>query len=309
LEIYEDTAADPDAADVDNPGTYTHGIALKVGNKNYSLNPDPTFGTLIVVDGGNTIVLTPYSKSEYEADDHIGWAQEAAIKDAATDPYSNVRTVKFGGGFTMNKGHWYTFVLPFKTNVMEVMGAFGQYISIELLDKANSGKGVAKFKLIGGTIKANQPFLIQIYDEKDGLNLDNVVFANKTIEYAANPQDVDDDSETKLVGTYKGIIGYNDEFVKGKQWYMAISNGTWYSSATGYTRPTGAYLDIELNGSEAPIIYIEDPETGTTGIMEMDVEKKALSTEGWYTVSGVKLQGAPTQKGVYIKDGKKVIIK
>ena len=178
-----------------------------------------------------------------------------------------------------------------------------------MLDKDNSGKGVAKFKLIGGTIKANQPFLIQIYDEKDGLNLDNVEFAGKTIKYSANPQDVDDDSETKLVGTYKGIIGYNDEFVKGKQWYMAISNGTWYSSATGYTRPTGAYLDIELNGSEAPIIYIEDPETGTTGIMEMDVEKKALSTEGWYTVSGVKLQGAPTQKGVYIKDDKKVIIK
>ena len=294
------------AANVDEPGTYTEGIELLIGNENYILSPVHTYGTLIVVDGDDTIVLTPYSKKEYEADDHIGWAQEAAIKDAATDPYGNVRTVKFGGGFTMNKGHWYTFVLPFETNVMEVMGAFSQYISIELLDKANSGKGVAKFKLIGGEIEANQPFLIQIYEDK---NLDEVEFVNKEIEYAANPQDVDDDSETKLVGTYKGIIGYNDEFVKGKQWYMAISNGTWYSSATGYTRPTGAYLDIELNGSEAPIIYIEDPETGTTGIMEMDVEKQALSTEGWYTVSGVKLQGAPTQKGVYIKDGKKVIIK
>ena len=297
------------AANVDEPGTYTEGIELLIGNENYILSPVHTYGTLIVVDGDDTIVLTPYSRSEYEADDHIGWAQEAAIKDAATDPYGNVRTVKFGGGFTMNKGHWYTFVLPFKTNVMEVMGAFDQYISIELLDKANSGKGVAKFKLIGGEIKANQPFLIQIYEDK---NLDEVEFKDKAIEYAANPQDVDDDSKTRLVGTYKGIKGYGEgeEFVKGKQWYMAISTGVWHSSPDGYTRPTGAFLDIDMDGvAGAPVIYIEDPETGTTGIMEMDVEKQALSTEGWYTVSGVKLQGAPTQKGVYIKDGKKVIIK
>jgi hypothetical protein len=187
-----------------------------------------------------------------------------------------------------------------------VSNKFG-YASIEILDPANSGKGVAKFKLIGSDIEANQPFLIQIYADK---KLNTITFENKEIVYSANPQDVDDDSKTRLVGTYKGIIGYGEEFVKGKQWYMAISNGTWYSSEDGYTRPTGAFLDIDMDGvAGAPVIYIEDPETGTTGIMEMDVEKQALSTEGWYTVSGVKLQGAPTQKGVYIKDGKKVIIK
>ena len=67
------------------------------------------------------------------------------------------------------------------------------------------------------------------------------------------------------------------------------------------------FLDDDLKlGALPDTNYIKSIVTAEE---EMDVEKKALSTEGWYTVSGVKLQGAPTQKGVYIKDGKKVIIK
>ena len=34
-----------------------------------------------------------------------------------------------------------------------------------------------------------------------------------------------------------------------------------------------------------------------------------MSPEGWFNLRGMKLQGAPTEKGVYIKDGKKIVIK
>jgi hypothetical protein len=36
---------------------------------------------------------------------------------------------------------------------------------------------------------------------------------------------------------------------------------------------------------------------------------KAYNAEGWYTVNGIKLQSAPTEKGVYINNGKKVVVK
>ena len=32
------------------------------------------------------------------------------------------------------------------------------------------------------------------------------------------------------------------------------------------------------------------------------------SDGAWYTLTGVKLQGEPTEKGIYVKDGKKVAI-
>ena len=88
---------------------------------------------------------------------------------------------------------------------------------------------------------------------------------------------------------------------------MATSDGKWYSSATGYTRPTGAFLDI-ANAGSAPIIYIEDPENGATAIMSIGVDESA-NVQGWYTVNGMKLDKAPVEKGVYVKDGKKVVIK
>ena len=33
-----------------------------------------------------------------------------------------------------------------------------------------------------------------------------------------------------------------------------------------------------------------------------------LQSEGWYTLDGRKLSGVPTQKGIYINNGKKVVI-
>jgi hypothetical protein len=34
-----------------------------------------------------------------------------------------------------------------------------------------------------------------------------------------------------------------------------------------------------------------------------------IHTDGWYTVAGVKLNGKPSQNGVYIFNGKKQVIK
>lgn len=46
---------------------------------------------------------------------------------------------------------------------------------------------------------------------------------------------------------------------------------------------------------------------GTTGIGS--VENGEQGNESWYDLNGRKLQGKPTQKGLYIKNGKKVVIK
>ena len=35
----------------------------------------------------------------------------------------------------------------------------------------------------------------------------------------------------------------------------------------------------------------------------------ATAVDGWYTLNGIRLQGAPTEKGVYINNGKKIVIK
>ena len=75
-----------------------------------------------------------------------------------------------------------------------------------------------------------------------------------------------------------------------------------------------AYLHYspDKGSAAAPIITIEDVDfgTGTTSIKTLNVETmKAYDVDGWYTLNGVKLQSMPTEKGIYINNGKKVVVK
>ena len=47
----------------------------------------------------------------------------------------------------------------------------------------------------------------------------------------------------------------------------------------------------------------------TTSIGEIDMETGEFDFSGWYTLDGVKLNGKPTKKGIYINNGKKIVIK
>ncbi len=46
-----------------------------------------------------------------------------------------------------------------------------------------------------------------------------------------------------------------------------------------------------------------------TGVETIDNEQSTIDNDGWYTINGVKLNGKPTEKGIYIFNGKKVVVK
>lgn len=59
--------------------------------------------------------------------------------------------------------------------------------------------------------------------------------------------------------------------------------------------------------SHASKMYFVDGET--TGIIAPKNDNGEMTTDKWYTIDGRMLQGIPTQKGVYILNGKMVVIK
>ena len=75
-------------------------------------------------------------------------------------------------------------------------------------------------------------------------------------------------------------------------------------------RPFEAYTLHRDNQNPAPqfIMIGGDMGNGTTGIEEL-VDKRMNTNDSWYTIDGRKLQGAPTSKGLYIRNGKKVIVR
>jgi len=253
-----------------------------------------TAGQLTVSEA---LVLNRPAKAVVEAD---ATADDAASVIAAA--HGKTVNVKFGT-FNMIAEKWYPIVLPFATTVREISTKFG-YAVVNILNEANTDETKIAFKLHMGAIPANTPFVVKIDEAK---NMNTVTFANKTIENKANPE-VSDASGVRFIGSYSHKVGF-----KANEYFFSTSaskNDYYYGSATNstYMAPLGAYFQVPA-GSAARTIEFEEPNGNTTAINVISVDNKIMNTEGWYTVNGMKLEGAPTQKGVYIRNGKKVVIK
>ena len=52
-----------------------------------------------------------------------------------------------------------------------------------------------------------------------------------------------------------------------------------------------------------------DGQVTAIGTLETRTGEVRFDPEAWYTLNGVRLSGQPTQKGIYVNNGKKVVIK
>ena len=72
-------------------------------------------------------------------------------------------------------------------------------------------------------------------------------------------------------------------------------------------QPYTSYLDLGgFTGTREVVVILEEEDGSTTAINAAELQN-LKSAEGLYRIDGVKVQGATTQKGVYIQDGKKFV--
>ena len=99
-------------------------------------------------------------------------------------------------------------------------------------------------------------------------------------------------TEPTPVKVGQGYILYKDEFVK-------VSTGTLPADI--------AFLSIQgVAASRLSIFNAFDDDEEVTGV---DVVKTDVESGKWYTIDGKILSGRPTKKGLYVKDGQKVVIR
>ena len=92
-----------------------------------------------------------------------------------------------------------------------------------------------------------------------------------------------------------GELSYGDAVTVGAfRWIIRVESK--YGSEPAYAR--------EMH-------FFDGEEEETTGIISIENGKLRIdnSSDAWYTIDGVKLDGKPHAKGVYIQNGRKVIIK
>ena len=271
-------------------GEYTSGIVLDYTDdfaKNYDF--DPT--------AAGTVWVIPEDALVLDRDD-----ADLAAKIEAANGENKFIAFK---GITLKAGRWNTLVLPFDTSVEELSNEFG-YSVVDMLDETNTNANTITISLAFGDIPANTPFLIQ--PKEDVVLSDGFCFFDTPVVYSENPV-AEDGANHKLVGTYTGVsIEANsaDKYV-----YQPSAKEFRHPGANGANlKPLMAYLQDETGAATRIFIQEPDGENTVTAIGEIaaEVENEAQATDGWYSVSGMKLNAAPTQKGIFIKDGKKFLI-
>ena len=88
-------------------------------------------------------------------------------------------------------------------------------------------------------------------------------------------------------------------------WANEYTSGNEGGSTSGVTDPTAAAAAREISLS----FFDDDEESETTGIKQVDTTAQRTDSNVFYTLEGVKLNNRPTQRGIYIHNGRKVVIK
>ena len=141
-------------------------------------------------------------------------------------------------------------------------------------------------------------------EDNSKLNLNTVQFDGKLI--SSDEYEEVDPRGNIFFGVYAPTAVYGHEFAAPTKAGVIKRLGAFDASDPYTVVPTAGYF--KMADAQARI-FVEEPDGTTTVIKGITTEGVAIPVEGWYTLNGVKLQGAPTEKGVYINNGKKVVLK
>ena len=150
-------------------------------------------------------------------------------------------------------------------------------------------------------MKANTPFLLK-----------NTTSEEKTILLIpCNEPDLAVTVAKEFKGT-EGPCVFSEELMATGDFY--VCNGIEFIKVrgAGTLAANKAYLFVEGNNTPASIPFrrsIGGEGEGTTSIDNLNVNDNLNDNEAtWYDLNGRKLNGKPAQKGIYIKNGRKVVV-
>lgn len=230
--------------------------------------------------------------------------------DGATD-----KAVTLRGRTLYKDGDWNTMCLPF--SLASLTGTPFENATIMELDTENTydtdkktgydaeNNTIYLYFKNAMTIETGKPYLVKW---ESGSDITDPVFSNVTI---ANEQH-DVTSEDGKV-SFKGI--YSPKTLSGgdnSNYYLGAANQLYWSSVDRTMNAFRAYLHVNLTDAPAGErefkMNFEDDETTSVSEKRMVNNDIFVTATGWYDLQGRKLSSKPNKPGMYIYNGKVVIV-
>ncbi len=221
-------------------------------------------------------------------------------------------------GRTLYKdGAWNTLCLPFSLSAAQIAahadfaGATLMTLDVTQKNGFNTEDGTLYLWFKTATeIEAGVPYLVKW---TSGDDISNPVFQGVTISNST-VQTVESETTgleiVQMVGTYSPVSVIADD---KSILFLGDANTLYYSSIDRQIRSCRAYFSVPyVKGhpeAKARAFALNFDGEETTGILEVSAKSNEVKDDVWYLLDGVRLSGKPTQRGMYINKGKKVLVK
>ncbi len=228
-------------------------------------------------------------------------------------------TRKFSKGADGSGNGWSTIILPFDVDastggVKNGSTPIRWFTSSSDTDKdfwvykfITDGKGTVKFDHAGNIMKANTPYLITMPSDHWGVEYK---LTGTPITFEATDAVIKSNEKNTQSGFYYMFTGGSQKQSVTDAYVLNDEGNKFKTTASGTVPAFQAYFYPSSHNLQADALAIgfvgHDEATGIVELTTDDVQESV--DDAWYTINGVKLTGKPTEKGVYIHNGRKYII-
>ena len=240
------------------------------------------------------------------------------------------RNVVLNGRTLYKDGKWNTIFLPFNVDMTDPAGPLYGATYRTVTDASISGTTLnitfAEKRNVGyddNTLIAGVPYIIKWdkasdYVDDDAHNIVNPVFAGVEIQNVGGDY-VNADQSVWFVGTYDALTDITTRTMSGYDvLLMGGDNTLRYAGSGASLGAFRAYFLVDptkvgdSNQASARLtsFNIDFGDDNATGIISVNGSGLMVNgSDAWYTLDGRRLQGQPTQRGMYINNGRKIVIK
>ncbi len=305
-------------AGINNMSNYTNKLSQKTCFANEIAGDK---AKLIVVVGNNTATYVPSSDyalilKGYHYRYYLAKTAETAWADWASGEYENgFETTLTAVSQDPNAKLVYT------TDGTEPTTSSKQVASGTTVNIANSctlkvgllnNATVSGVRTYNYVIKAFVPYTIKVY-----ANTDNMPTWGSTMYfYAWN-------SEGTLTKAWPGTQVTAQETINGKAWYYMEFHIMKKDQVVNiiFNQGKDKRQTVDLNAGNTTKYFVINHEASgkltctdvtssmTSGIADNPIFEKESKNDSWYTLSGMKMRQKPSQAGIYLHQGKKIVVK
>lgn len=280
---------------------YIMALLLTVATSAWAQDPAP----IDLTPNADGTVWTLDAMPAYDIELQVEYYTELK-EDFATayDPLTNM-DIDVWVERTLQPGSYNTFALPFGMTLADFKTKIGDSdVKVkELTDATLNGKTLTLTFGDATEIAACTPYLVKLSgSESVTLGAFDEVYMTSPVE----PQTISKGGLIDFVATL-GLTTPSAD--KENILFVGANNALLHPSDNGQKiKGFRAYFELKGEAQNAQSFGIDLNEGGETGISSIENGELKIENESWHTIDGKRINGKPTQKGVYIMNGKKTVL-